>query len=94
MSLVGALRAVGPVLQAGPASEAVVLAIREANPDVLVLDRGSYLRVSAPGQCIVTREAVERFLGHEFRFPSDLEMIMPSFSGAFSVDERGARWTA
>jgi hypothetical protein len=36
---------VGPVLQVGVLSEAIVAAIRDLNSDVEVIDRGGYLRV-------------------------------------------------
>ncbi len=52
---------VGPVLQAGTIGSAVVAAIRDLNQDVLVMDRGAYLRVLVPGRCIVTREAIEEW---------------------------------
>ena len=39
---------VGPVLQAGALTNAIVAAIRDLNSEVIVLDRGAYLRVLAP----------------------------------------------
>jgi len=39
---------VGPVLQTGTVSNAIVAAIKDLNQDVLVLDRGAYLRVLVP----------------------------------------------
>jgi hypothetical protein len=86
------VESVGPVLQAGSVASAVVRAIVEENPRAAVLDRGSYLRVAAPGRCVVTRGALERHLGRAFRLPGDLEAIMPSFAGRFVVDEDEARW--
>jgi hypothetical protein len=59
-----------------------------------VVDRGAYLRVSAPRECKVTRVAIESQLGAPFRLPVDLESIMPSFEGHFEVDEEHARWFA
>lgn len=85
-------RAVGPVLQVGQAASAVVQAIVERNPRARVLDRGSYLRVAAPGCCVVTRDAIEQHLGRAFRLPGDLETIMPSYAGRFVVSEDEARW--
>jgi toluene monooxygenase system protein D len=84
---------VGPVVLGSELGRAVVAVIREQNRDVEVQDRGSYLRVLARGRCEVTRQAVERFLGRPFRLPCDLELIMPSFSGSFSVTEDQATWT-
>jgi toluene monooxygenase system protein D len=83
---------VGPVLSAGEASHAVLEAMKSLNRDLTVLDRGSYWRVTAPGGCRLTREAVEKRLGRAFKLPSDLEAVMPSFTGRFRVDEEEARW--
>ena len=83
---------VGPVLEANDVGRAVIAAIREQHGDVEVLDRGSYLRVLAAGRCAVTRKDVERLLGRPFRLPADLEMIMASFQGTFSVTEDEAAW--
>jgi len=85
---------VGPVLHAGAVADAIVSAIRALNDEVEAVDRGSYLRVSAPGRCRVTRAAIESALGAPFRLPGDLEIVMPSFVGAFRVDEDEATWEA
>ena len=84
--------AVGPVLLPGEISRAVVEALREINPGVEAIDRGSYLRVTAPGGCRLRRSAVERRLGRPFRLPADLEAVMPSFTGRFRVGEEEAAW--
>lgn len=86
-------RGVGPVLLATEVGRALVEAIREQNENVEVQDRGSYLRVLVRGRCGVTRQGVERILGRPFQLPSDLELIMPSFIGSFSVDEDHAAWS-
>src|SRR5689334_19144120 len=83
---------VGPVLQKGGAADAVVAAIRELNPGARVLDRGAYLRVLAHRRCRVTRDAIERRTGEPFRLPSDLELVMSSFKGQFTVSEDEAVW--
>lgn len=85
---------VGPVLRAGRTAEAVVAAIHELNDDVSVLDRGSYVRVTAPGSCHVTRDAVERHLGGPFRLPGDLEIVMPSFEGRLELDGDSVTWSS
>lgn len=85
---------VGPVLEAGEIADAIVAAIRALNTGVEVLDRGAYLRVSAPGRCEVTRPAIEAALGRTFRLPGDLEQVMPSFAGALEIDEDRAVWGA
>ena len=80
---------VGPVLEAGEVANAIVAAIRESNSDVEVQNRGSYLRVTVSERCVLPVRVVERILGREFRVPSDLELLMPAFSGkiSFSADE-------
>jgi len=83
---------VGPVLQKGSVSEAVVGAIRELNTGTRVIDRGAYLRVLSYRRCRVTREAIERRTGEPFRLPSDLELIMSSFKGNFDVSDDEAVW--
>ena len=83
---------VGPVLTAGETGLAMIEAMRLVNRDLQVLDRGSYLRVSAPGLCKLNRTEVERRLGRRFRLPADLEAVMPSFLGRFRVDEEEASW--
>jgi hypothetical protein len=84
---------VGPVLEAGELGAAVAAALREGNPDVVIHDRGSYLRVQAHARCVLRREAVERLTGRAFRLPGDLERVMPSFVGALFIDDDQAVWT-
>jgi toluene monooxygenase system protein D len=83
---------VGPVLEAGPLASVLIAAIREQNGEVEVQDRGAYFRVLVPQRCVLSRAAIERRLGRAFRLPGDLELVMPSFKGAFSVDEDLAVW--
>jgi hypothetical protein len=83
---------VGPVLTKGRRTEAVVAAIRELNEGAEIIDRGAYLRVSVPHLCTVTRQAIEKHAGEAFVFPSDLEMIMPSFKGRLSLTDDVATW--
>lgn len=83
---------VGPVLEAGEASRAVIEAIRLLNPGAEIRDRGAYVRVQVPRRCVVTRDAIERALGRPFRMPGDLERLMPAFKGRFAVSEDEASW--
>jgi toluene monooxygenase system protein D len=85
---------VGPVLEASELGLAVLAAIRSLNAQVLVQDRGAYLRVSSPRRCVVTRCAIERELGRPVRLPGDLELAMPSFKGRLRIDAEGAVWEA
>lgn len=84
---------VGPVLEASEVGHAIVAAIREAHPEVSVLDRGGYLRVGVPGRCVVRRAAIERALGRAFRLPGDLELAMPSFQGAIEMTDDEVVWS-
>jgi toluene monooxygenase system protein D len=83
---------VGPVLRAGTLSDAIVAAIQELNHDVVIIDRGAYVRVLAPKVCVVTRESIEGQLGHPVRFPGELEMVMTAFKGTLSLTEDEAVW--
>lgn len=86
-------RYVGPVLQSGPVSDAVIAAIQSLNPKVFLVSRGSYIRVLAFPICRVTRSAIESELSKPFLFPSDLEAIMPSFKGILRLNSDEAVWT-
>jgi hypothetical protein len=86
--------AVGPVLMAGPITDAIVSVIRRHHPAVEILDRGSYLRVLVPGRCAVSRAHVEAALRRPFRLPGDLERVMTSFRGRFAVSAEEASWTS
>ncbi len=85
---------VGPVLRASALSSAVASAIKSAHPDARILDRGGYVRVLVPRRCELSRGAVERESGERFELPIDLEKIMTSFQGRFSVSEDRATWVA
>lgn len=62
---------VGPVLQTGAVGAAIVAAIRDLNSDVMVVDRGAYLRVMVPRRCFVTRAAIEKHLDARFASPEN-----------------------
>jgi hypothetical protein len=79
-------------LLVGRLTDALVAAIRDQNPGVVVIERGSYVRVLAPERCCVTREAIERRLGEACRLPSALESVMSSFKGRLTVTEDEASW--
>jgi hypothetical protein len=83
---------VGPVLQSGNVANAIVAAIKDLNQDVVVIDRGAYLRVLVPRYCVVTRSAIEAHLGRAFRFPGELETVMSAFKGSFQLNQDDAAW--
>jgi|SRR5246127_780393 hypothetical protein len=83
---------VGPVLQSGPVANAIIAAIKDLNQDVMIVDRGAYVRVLVPGCCVVTRSAVEKHLGRSFRFPGELETVMSAFKGVLQLNQDDAEW--
>ena len=83
---------VGPVLRQNEISEAVIAAMVKENSDLRLVRRGAYVRVFAAWKCQVTRAAIENELYREFRFPTDLESIMPSFKGRLKISNQSAVW--
>ena len=83
---------VGPVLQSGPIANAIIAAIKDLNQDVVVVDRGAYVRVLVPQCCVVTRSAIENHLGRPFRFPGELETVMSAFKGSLQLNQGDAAW--
>jgi toluene monooxygenase system protein D len=83
---------VGPVLQSGSVANAIIDAIKDLNQDVMVIDRGAYVRVLVPQYCVVTRSAIETHLGRSFRFPGELEAVMSAFKGSLELNQDEAAW--
>ena len=83
---------VGPVLQSGPVANAIIAAIKDLNHDVMLVDRGAYVRVLVPRCCVVTRSAIEEHLGRPFRFPGELETVMSAFKGSLQLNQDDAAW--
>ena len=83
---------VGPVLQSGTVANAIIAAIKDMNQDVMVVDRGAYVRVLVPLCCVVTRSAIEKYLGRSFRFPGELETVMSAFKGSLELNQNDAAW--
>jgi toluene monooxygenase system protein D len=88
----GTYDSVGPVLQSGPVANAIIDAIKDLNHDVIVVDRGAYVRVLVPRSCVVTRSAIEKHLGRPFRFPGELETVMSAFKGSLQLNQDDAAW--
>ncbi|HYU14428.1 MAG TPA: MmoB/DmpM family protein [Candidatus Acidoferrum sp.] len=88
----GRAERVGPVLEPGELTDAILDAIREDNPSVETEDRESYIRVLVPSRCVLSRQAVERRIGRPFRLPGDLEQVMPSFKGQLTMNGEEAVW--
>ena len=83
---------VGPVLQSGTVANEIIAAIKDLNQDVLIVDRGAYVRVLVPQCCVVTRSAIEKHLGRAFRFPGELETVMSAFKGSLQLNQDDAAW--
>jgi len=88
----GTYDSVGPVLQSGPVADAIIAAIKDLNQEVMVVDRGAYIRVLVPQCCVVTRSAIEQHLGRPFRFPGELETVMSAFKGSLQLNQDDAAW--
>src|ERR1700720_1858006 len=82
----------GPVLQAGVLTNAIVAAIRDLNSEVIVVDRGAYLRERAARTCTAPPAGIEKPLGRPMRFPGELETVMSAFKGAIRLSEQEAVW--
>src|SRR5712671_5840542 len=82
----GPANLVGPVLRVGDLADAVARAIEEDNPgkQVTVVDRGDYVRIHTERKCRLTRQTLERLLGHAYDLRL-LEIDMPSFSGRLTT---------
>ena len=83
---------VGPVLHTTPFARSVLAVIEEENMDVLVQDEGAYLRVLVPRVARLSRAGLEAATGLAIRFPGDLELVMPSFTGVLRLTEDDAVW--
>jgi hypothetical protein len=83
---------VGPILSCTGRIEAVLTALKKLNPGIRVIDRGSYIRVLVPNQCVLTREALERITGAKFDLLHELEQLMCSFQGRLHLTQDEARW--
>lgn len=85
--------AVGPILIAGETTNKIVAAIKKLNKNVQIKYQGSYVRILAPFQCTLTRDAIQEQTGCPFILPDDLELLMPSFKGLFTVSKDEAVWS-
>src|SRR5262249_3655769 len=82
----------GPVLQASPAAHAIGAPIRAPKPQTQGIAPGAYLPVLVPQSCVGPRQAIRQAAGAQFRLPGDLEAVMSSFKGRFTVSEDQAAW--
>lgn len=87
---------VGPVLRGVDADiiDAVIAAAERDNPDreVVVEDRGGYVRVHAPGRFRLTRKSMEEMLGRPFEM-RELEPSLSAFAGHLQTGDDEWVWT-
>jgi toluene monooxygenase system protein D len=85
--------AVGPILRMSEDIDAVVVAIREDNPDtdVEVVDRGAYVRVHATGKLVVTEATLRKHLAPDFEIRS-LQGMLSSFAGRIHTFSDRVEW--
>lgn len=85
---------VGPVIHAGEIAEAVIDAVEADNPgqDVVVLDRGDYLRIHTSRECRLTKASLTHFLGRPYELAA-LEIDMPSFKGRLRTRTEEYVWS-
>jgi toluene monooxygenase system protein D len=86
---------VGPVVRGFDTeiADAVITAIQEDNPDreIIVDDRGGYIRISTANECRLTHATLVDVLGREFAL-SELEPCLSGFAGRMRLDEHEAVW--
>jgi toluene monooxygenase system protein D len=84
MAVAKSERLVGPVIRGvnQDIAEAVIEAVEKDNPgsEVVVDDRGGYIRIGCHNRCRLTRASLEEAMGETFRL-SDLEPALSAFAG-------------
>jgi hypothetical protein len=83
---------VGPVLSSGPWLLGIIDAFKELNPDLRIINRGSYCRVLAPSRLLLTREAYMRHLEGDNSWPDFLHLVMTSFVGKLLIESEKIEW--
>lgn len=84
---------VGPVIRAGDFADVVARSIEDDNlgKEVLIVDRGDYIRIHTAQLCRLTRKALERHLGHPYELRM-LEIEMTSFCGRLKTRDDEFVW--
>jgi toluene monooxygenase system protein D len=86
---------VGPVIRGVDAelAEAVVEALEIDNPgaDVVVDDRGGYVRISVAGRCRLTGATLSEVLGRRFSL-AELEPALSAFAGRMRSGDDEIVW--
>lgn len=94
-SSVDRAKLVGPVVRGfdPELADAVIAAIEVDNPgrEVIVDDRGGYIRVSVERECRLSHESLVEALGRDFAL-SELEPSLSGFAGRMKLTEDEAVW--
>lgn len=89
------VKMVGPVVRGidTELAQAVIEALEVDNPEseVLVDDRGGYIRISVPQRCRLTQASLQEALGHEFSL-AQLEPSLSAFAGRMQADDDEIVW--
>ncbi len=89
------VKMVGPVVRGVDAelADAVIEAMAADNPEseVLVDDRGGYIRISVPMRARLTRASLAAALGHDFQL-SELEPSLSAFAGRLKTTDDEFVW--
>ena len=88
----GSLRPGRPRSSGGHRGQCHSCGDQDLNQDVLVVDRGAYLRVLVPQMLCRDPSAIEKHLGRPFRFPGELETVMSAFKGSLQLNQDDASW--
>jgi toluene monooxygenase system protein D len=84
---------VGPIFRPGELADAAIEALHSDNPgkEIIVDDRGGYIRISVDGECVLRRETVAEFLGRPCRM-QEVETVLGSFAGQIETTENYMRF--
>lgn len=76
------VKMVGPIIRDPDLADALVAVIEADNPgaEVMVEDRGGYIRIHTAQQCRITRSSLQEVLGRPITL-SQIEPELVSFSG-------------
>jgi len=86
---------VGPVIRGVDEDiiNAVIDAAEKDNPgkDIMIDDRGGYVRIQTEGSMTLTQKSMEEMLGRPFRM-TELEPSLVSFAGRLTTEDEKWQW--
>jgi toluene monooxygenase system protein D len=89
------LKLVGPMIRGadGDLADALITAMEMDNPgaEILVEDRGGYIRINMAERCVVTRASLEDALGRNFPLVG-IEPALCGFAGRIHMTEDEVVW--